>query len=90
LFQIVQAVQLVLEELMLRDLRLHPFQVLGYEGIIGEHETPIRSCDDSSVTSASGITSLSLACRDVLDMLAGGTVAVYIPGNGCRKPREHD
>ena len=33
--QIVQAVQLVLEELMLRDLHLHPFQVLGYEGIIG-------------------------------------------------------
>jgi len=31
----VQAVQLVLEELMLRDLHLHPFQVLGYEGVIG-------------------------------------------------------
>jgi len=35
LSQVVQAVQLVLEELMLRDLHLHPFQVLGYEGIIG-------------------------------------------------------
>jgi len=33
--QVVQALQLVLEELLLHDLHLHPFQVLGWEGIIG-------------------------------------------------------
>mmetsp|Transcript_25022 Transcript_25022/g.62973 ORF Transcript_25022/g.62973 Transcript_25022/m.62973 type:complete len:435 (-) Transcript_25022:1767-3071(-) len=35
LSQIVQALQLVLEELLLHDLHLHPFQVVGYEGVIG-------------------------------------------------------
>lgn len=43
--QIVQALQLVLEELLLHDLHLHPFQVVGYEGVIGAPlPTPPSPC----------------------------------------------